>query len=156
MGQLVTVVELQEKLSPLRGKSKIVFTNGCFDILHVGHVRYLQQAKSLGDLLVIGLNADASVKRLKGPDRPIQSQADRAEVLCALNCVDFVCVFDQDTPYDLIKSIRPNILVKGGDWPVEKIIGSDVVLATGGKVQSLPFHEGRSTTKILEKILSLG
>lgn len=140
----------------LRTNRKIVFTNGCFDILHVGHIRYLQQAQSLGDCLVVGLNSDASVKRLKGPTRPVQTELDRAEILASLACVDYVCLFTEDTPLELIRLVQPDFLVKGGDWSVDKIVGSDLVQARGGKVQSLPFHQGRSTSSIVNKIISLG
>lgn len=131
---------------------KIVFTNGCFDILHKGHVAYLNEAKSLGDLLVLGLNSDASVKRLKGSERPINSEMDRKFVLENLKAVDFVEIFTEDTPYNLINKIQPDILVKGGDWPVEKIVGHDIVFAKGGNVYSLNFVDGYSTTRIIEKI----
>lgn len=130
---------------------KVVFTNGCFDLLHVGHVRYLQEAKTLGDQLVVGVNSDASVKRLKGESRPIQSESDRAEILLALKAVDGVAIFTEDTPLELIKKITPDILVKGGDWSVDQIVGADHVLDSGGKVLSLNFIDGKSTTKIIEK-----
>lgn len=133
-------------------KKQVVFTNGCFDLLHIGHVRYLQEARKQGDLLVVGLNSDASVKRLKGPQRPIQNESDRAEILAALACVDYVIIFNEDTPLELIKAIMPQVLVKGGDWKPETIVGSDVVLAAGGKVLSLNFVDGRSTTSIINKI----
>lgn len=131
---------------------KIVFTNGCFDIIHAGHILYLEEARSLGDVLVIGLNSDKSVKRLKGKDRPINSVEDRALVLSALSMVDYVVVFEEDTPYKLIKNIKPDILVKGGDWSVEDIIGADIVLATGGVVKSLSYKEGRSSSEIISKM----
>ena len=131
---------------------KVVFTNGCFDILHVGHVRYLQEARDLGDFLVVGLNSDASVKRLKGESRPIVNEADRQEVLSALRSVDAVLLFGEDTPYELISRVKPDILVKGGDWKPESIVGSDLVLARGGKVLSLAFVDGSSTTNIVSKI----
>jgi len=134
---------------------KIVFTNGCFDLIHRGHIEYLNHAKSLGDILIIGLNSDDSVQRLKGVDRPINYQQDRAIVLDNLKCVDYVCIFGEDTPYELIKIIQPDILVKGGDWAVEDIVGSDIVLKRGGKVRSLQFIEGKSTTDIIEKIRNL-
>jgi rfaE bifunctional protein nucleotidyltransferase chain/domain len=130
---------------------KIVFTNGCFDILHAGHVTYLAEARALGDLLVVGLNSDASVKRLKGAERPINDQVARKCVLEGLRAVDLVCIFEQDTPLELIKEIRPNTLVKGGDWRVDQIVGSDFVLKNGGEVKSLAFLNGHSTTKIIEK-----
>jgi rfaE bifunctional protein nucleotidyltransferase chain/domain len=138
-------------MSP-RKPPRVVFTNGCFDILHVGHTRYLRDARALGDLLVVGLNSDASVRRLKGPQRPIQVESDRAELLASLTMVDFVVVFDEDTPDAVIEKISPDILVKGGDWPVEKIAGSKFVLAKGGEVKSLPFHPGHSTTSLIERI----
>lgn len=152
MGSVVSASSLEKELQHLRQQNKkIVFTNGCFDLLHVGHVRYLQQARSLGDILVVGINTDASVKKLKGPSRPIQNEADRAEILSALSCVDYVAHFSEDTPLELIKKVLPDILVKGGDWKPENIVGSDVVLARGGKVQSLQFIDGRSTTSLIEK-----
>lgn len=142
--------ELLKILSPLRQGKKLVFTNGCFDLLHVGHIRYLQQARQLGDMLFVGLNADASVKRLKGPERPIQNESDRAEIMAALACVDFVSVFPEDTPEELIKLVRPDILVKGGDWAIDKILGGPFVQSYGGKVMSLILVDGKSTTKIIE------
>jgi rfaE bifunctional protein nucleotidyltransferase chain/domain len=131
---------------------KIVFTNGCFDILHSGHVLYLHEAKSNGDILVLGLNSDDSVKRLKGNDRPINNEFDRAIVLAALASVDYVIIFSQDTPYEMISAIKPDVLVKGGDWAVEDIVGHDVVVAKGGIVKSLMFSEGKSTTKIIQEL----
>ena len=133
---------------------KIVFTNGCFDIIHAGHVQYLQQAKNQGDILIVGLNSDNSVKRLKGANRPINNQQDRKIVLEALRSVDYVIIFDEDTPYNLIKQINPDVLVKGGDWRVDEIVGSDIVLKNGGEVKSLLFIDDTSTTSIIEKILS--
>ena len=130
----------------------IVFTNGCFDILHRGHVTYLNEAKKLGDLLVVGLNSDASVKRLKGETRPVNSEQDRKFVLQNLKSVDFVEIFEDDTPLELIKAIMPNILVKGGDWKVEQIVGSREVIDNGGNVYSLNFVDGFSTTKIINSI----
>jgi len=144
---------LLENLKPLRARGKkLVFTNGCFDILHIGHVRYLQEAKKCGDILVVALNSDASVRELKGPARPLQNEQDRAEILDALNAVDHTLIFDQATPLDLIKILVPDVLVKGGDWPIEQIIGSEFVLSQGGQVRSLKFVEGRSTTNVVEKI----
>ncbi len=130
----------------------LVFTNGCFDIIHRGHVEYLNQAKSLGKSLIIGLNSDASVRKIKGEGRPINNQTDRAFVLSNLKCVDAVIIFDEDTPYNLIKALRPDFLVKGGDWREEQIIGSDVVKNYGGKVFSLKFVDSYSTTSIIDKI----
>lgn len=134
---------------------KIIFTNGCFDILHVGHLRYLQQARQLGDYLFVGLNSDESVKGLKGPQRPIQTQEERAEILLGLSCVDAVSIFGEPTPIELIEKVRPDFLVKGGDWPIEKIVGHEFVQSYGGVVQSLPFVPGRSSTGLIEKIQKL-
>ena len=133
---------------------KTVFTNGCFDILHVGHARYLKEAASLGDLLVVGLNTDNSVRNLKGPTRPIVPENERAEMLCHLTVVDAVVLFDEETPLKLIEAINPQVLVKGGDWSVDEIVGSDTVIKNGGLVRSLSLTEGRSTTNIVDKILS--
>lgn len=142
---------LEEFLLENKGK-RIVFTNGCFDILHRGHVTYLAEAKKLGDLLVVGLNSDASVKRLKGPERPINSEEDRKYVLSQLKSVDFVEIFDEDTPLNLILKVRPKILVKGGDWKIDQIVGAKEVIADGGDVFSLNFVDGYSTTSIIKKI----
>lgn len=131
---------------------KLVFTNGCFDIIHAGHVQYLAEAAALGDILIMGLNSDASVKRLKGEERPINCQQDRKIVLEGLVSIDLVFIFDEDTPYELIKAIQPDILVKGGDWTPDQIVGSDLVLAKGGEVKSLSFKPGNSTTAIVEKL----
>lgn len=134
---------------------KIVFTNGCFDILHVGHVSYLEEAARLGDVLVIGLNSDASVRKLKGPRRPLNNQTARARVLSALESVDFVVLFSEDSPEKLIKTIRPHFLVKGGDWKKENIVGSTFVESYGGKTLSIPFIKGFSTTGLIQKITHL-
>ena len=131
---------------------KIVFTNGCFDILHVGHKRYLEQASELGDIFIIGVNSDASVRRLKGPGRPVNSEQDRMEILSALSFVDYVVLFDEETPYELIKKIQPDVLVKGGDYTVDKVVGRDIVEARGGRVELIPFVDGKSTTSIINKI----
>ena len=133
---------------------KIVFTNGCFDILHVGHKRYLEQASALGDIFVIGVNSDDSVRRLKGASRPINSEQDRMEILSALGFVDYVVLFDEDTPYELIKKVQPDVLVKGGDYTVDQVVGKDIVEARGGRVELIKFVEGKSTTKIINKINS--
>ena len=130
----------------------IVFTNGCFDILHVGHIRYLQEAAKLGELLIVGLNSDDSVKRLKGPDRPINNEFERAEMLCALAFVDYVTIFEDDTPLELIRAIQPDILVKGGDYDPNEVVGKKEVEERGGKLVLIPFVEGKSTTRIIEKI----
>lgn len=132
-----------------RESGKIVFTNGCFDILHLGHVEYLATARSLGDLLIVGLNSDRSVKRLKGEDRPVNPEYARASILAALEFVDYVVLFDEDTPYDLIEAIKPDVLVKGGDYNIDNIVGADLVLANGGKVEIVPLVEGFSTSKII-------
>lgn len=155
MGKVVPREQIKKYLASQRDGRRVVFTNGCFDLLHVGHVRYLQDARALGDMLVVGLNADASVRELKGPTRPVQPEGDRAEILAALACVDVVVVFTEQTPLNLIKDVMPQLLVKGGDWAVDKIVGSDVVLASGGEVRSLPFHPGRSSSSIMAKIQSL-
>jgi rfaE bifunctional protein nucleotidyltransferase chain/domain len=131
----------------------IVFTNGCFDILHLGHVNYLKEAKSLGTKLIVATNSDASVSKLKGKHRPIQNEESRINILAALDAVDAVTIFYEDTPYELITLLSPHVLVKGGDWKVEQIVGSDVVLNNGGKVLSLQFIEGYSTTNIEQKII---
>lgn len=133
-------------------RKKVVFTNGCFDILHRGHIDYLSKAKSLGDILVVGLNDDASVRRLKGSQRPIVDQQDRAEVLAALKSVDYVCVFSEDTPNEIISALVPDVLVKGADWPLEKVVGKSIVEAAGGSVQTIEFLPNRSTSTIIAKI----
>lgn len=142
---------LEEFLSKNKDK-RIVFTNGCFDIIHKGHVTYLNEAKKLGDLLVIGLNSDASVKRLKGPERPINNETDRQYVMSQLKPVDFVEIFTEDTPLNLILKVQPKILVKGGDWKIEQIVGGKEVVENGGEVYSLNFVNGYSTTNIIHKI----
>lgn len=154
MGKVVTKEEFVSLRTKIKKKT-IVFTNGCFDILHPGHVDYLNRAKKLGDILVVGLNSDASVRRLKGPTRPVNKEQDRALVLSNLRSVDYVIIFEEDTPYELIKAVEPDFLVKGGDWPVDKIVGADIVCQKGGKVLSLNFLPGYSTTAIIERILRL-
>ena len=137
-----------------RGK-KVVFTNGCFDLLHPGHVRYLEEARSLGDALVVGVNTDASAKRLyKGPGRPVTPEGDRARVVAALTCVDRVVLFGEDTPLELITALKPDVLVKGGDYQLSEIVGREVVENWGGRVLALPFVPGYSTTELLERIRS--
>ncbi|MBK8982697.1 MAG: D-glycero-beta-D-manno-heptose 1-phosphate adenylyltransferase [Ignavibacteria bacterium] len=131
---------------------KLVFTNGCFDILHKGHVSYLNQAKLLGDYLIVGVNSDKSIKKLKGDDRPVNSELDRAFILDNLKSVDFVTIFNEDTPYELIKLLLPDCLVKGGDWKEKDIVGSDIVKANKGKVVSLNFINNYSSSSIIEKI----
>lgn len=134
---------------------KVVFTNGCFDILHEGHLRYLAAARDLGNVLVVGVNSDASVRRLKGPERPVNSESSRLLMLAGLVVTDLVVSFDEDTPLELIRELEPDVLVKGGDWTEDRIVGSDLVRARGGEVYSLPFHEGFSTTGLIGKIRSL-
>lgn len=131
---------------------KIVFTNGCFDVLHFGHVHYLLEARKLGDVLVIGLNNDESVRRLKGPTRPINGEKERAFVLAALACVDYVTLFEEDTPEELIKTVQPDVLVKGGDYALDQIVGADFVRRNGGTVTTIPFVEGYSSTHIIEQL----
>jgi D-beta-D-heptose 7-phosphate kinase/D-beta-D-heptose 1-phosphate adenosyltransferase len=137
----------------LRAEGKtVVFTNGVFDLLHPGHVRYLKAARSLGDALIVGLNADASVRRNKGPSRPLNPERERAEVLAALACVDAVVIFDEDTPAEIIRALQPDILVKGADWPADQIVGRDTVEARGGRVVLVPVEQGYSTTSIVERV----
>ena len=145
---LAAIIDEERK----RGK-RVVFTNGCFDLLHVGHVKYLQKARSFGDLLVLGLNSDASVRRLKGDKRPLIGEEERAHLLAALDCIDYVTLFDEDTPLELIKSVKPMVLVKGGDYSPEGVVGKDVVESYGGRVELVEFVDGKSTTNIIEKIL---
>jgi rfaE bifunctional protein nucleotidyltransferase chain/domain len=136
-----------------RGAGKtIVFTNGCFDILHHGHLDYLARAADLGNVLVVGVNTDASVQRLKGPERPLNKEADRLFGLASLLCVDAVCLFDEDTPEELIREVRPGVLAKGGDYTVDTIVGADFVQAQGGRVEIIPFVDGYSTTSLIERI----
>lgn len=146
--------EAKKFLNKNKGK-KIVFTNGCFDILHSGHISYLNDAKNLGDLLFVGMNSDSSVKTLKGDERPINDERERKIILENLKSVDFVELFSDQTPIDLIKEVSPDYLVKGGDWPIEQIVGHEFVIENGGIVKSLPFKDGFSTTCIIEKIKNL-
>lgn len=148
--------QLLSSLADERTKGKrIVFTNGCFDLMHIGHTRYLQAARALGDILVVGVNSDASVRTLnKAPDRPIVPQEQRAEVLGALGCVDFVVIFEESDPLQLITAVQPDVLVKGGDWGIDRIIGRDIVEARGGVVKTIPLVPGISTTGLLQQIRS--
>jgi D-glycero-beta-D-manno-heptose 1-phosphate adenylyltransferase len=131
---------------------RIVFTNGVFDLLHPGHLRYLQQSRGLGNTLVVGVNSDRSVRAIKGESRPVTPEQERAEILAALACVDVVVLFDEDTPYALIARLQPDVLVKGADWPEEAMVGRDIVEARGGRVVRVPFEPGYSTTNVIEKI----
>lgn len=155
MGRLVTLNELLRlRETWRRAGQRLVFTNGCFDILHRGHVEYLQQARTHGDILVVGLNSDESVARLKGEGRPIVPQEDRAVILAALACVDYVVYFAQDTPDELIRTLAPEVLVKGADYQVNEIVGHDVVQAAGGQVVRIPLTPGRATRDIIATILA--
>ncbi len=134
---------------------KVVFTNGCFDIIHLGHIDYLEKARNLGDKMIVALNTDESVSKLKGPERPIVNQEARARMMAAFSFVDAVVMFDEETPLDLIKAIKPDILVKGSDYLTENIVGADIVMSNGGSVETVDLVEGYSTTKIIEKIKQL-
>ena len=147
---------LKDKLETLRQEGKkIAFTNGCFDILHVGHVRYLREASKTADVLVLALNSDSSVRSIKGIKRPLVPEQERAEVLAALEFIDFVTIFDELTPLELITYLKPDFLIKGGDWPEEKVVGREEIKQWGGKVAIIPEVEGKSTTNIVEKIRKL-
>ncbi|HIP43703.1 MAG TPA: D-glycero-beta-D-manno-heptose 1-phosphate adenylyltransferase [Aquifex aeolicus] len=153
---LVSLERLLEILKEEKRKGKVVvFTNGCFDVIHAGHVDYLEKAKKLGDILVVGLNSDYSVRRIKGEKRPIIPQEMRAKVLSSLKPVDYIVIFEEDTPAKLIDAIKPDVLVKGGDWPLEKIVGKDFVESYGGKALTIPFEYDISTSQIIEKIIKL-
>ncbi len=155
MDSQTKIISAEDLADHRAAEAVVVFTNGCFDILHPGHVDYLARARALGTCLVVGLNSDASVARLKGPTRPVNDQRSRARVLAALECVDYVIIFDEDTPQVLIQRVRPDVLVKGGDWSVENIVGRDLVEARGGRVLSIPLLPGHSTSAIIERILQL-
>lgn len=154
MPKVLSLPALRRRLAAdRRAGQRIVFTNGVFDLIHPGHVRYLRAARRLGERLVVGINSDRSVRRLaKGPERPLVRQRDRAEVLAALEMVDYVVIFGQDTPYEVIRALRPDVLVKGGDWTVDRIVGADLVLARGGAVRSLRFAPGYSTTSLVRRM----
>ncbi len=155
MQKIFSGERLAEHLARLRRQGKrIVFTNGCFDLIHVGHVSTLAQAKTFGDILVVGINTDASVKRLKGDKRPILDQTSRLILLAALEVVDYVTTFEEDTPLTLIRTLQPHILVKGGDWKTETVVGKEVVEHTGGRVVTVRYQDGFSTTKLIERILA--
>lgn len=149
---LVVRSNVSQFCEAIRNQKRIVFTNGCFDLLHVGHVRYLQEARALGDYLFVGLNSDSSVKAIKGPTRPVQTQEDRAEILLALKSVDAVSLFSEETPLELLKLVKPQFLVKGADWDINKIVGKDFVESYGGQVKQITFVPGRSTSNIISKL----
>lgn len=152
---IVSLPELVTRVAGLKQAGKrIVFTNGCFDILHVGHVRYLKSARGLGDALIVGLNNDASVRKIKGEKRPIVPERERGEILSSLRFVDYVVLFDEPDPYNTIAAIKPDILVKGGDWSPENIIGRDIVESYGGEVRTIPFIEGASSSRIIDDIVT--
>jgi D-beta-D-heptose 7-phosphate kinase/D-beta-D-heptose 1-phosphate adenosyltransferase len=156
MNKILERTALKDKLEELRKKGKkIAFTNGCFDILHVGHVRYLREAKKTADVLVLALNSDSSVRSIKGEKRPLMNEKERAEILAALECIDFVTIFQELTPLELINYLKPDILIKGGDWPEEKVVGREEIKKWGGRVAIIPEVEGKSTTNIVEKIKKL-
>jgi rfaE bifunctional protein nucleotidyltransferase chain/domain len=154
MAKILSIDQLLRERELLgRQGRRVVFTNGCFDLLHPGHIRYLQEARRLGDALIVALNSDRSVRELKGERRPILNQNERSEVMAALGCVDYVTIFDASTPREIIAALLPDVLVKGGDWDIDRIIGRDEVEAAGGKVLSLPFVEGCSTSDVIERIV---
>jgi len=148
---MTSLLQLKIKEYKAQGK-KVVFTNGCFDLIHLGHIHYLAEAKELGDILIVGVNSDASVRRIKSADRPIKDEQSRMAIIQSLKMVDRAILFEEDTPLELIKSIVPDVLVKGGDWAIDQIVGSEIVLAHGGVVKSLSFIDGYSSTALIEKI----
>ncbi|MCH8055095.1 MAG: D-glycero-beta-D-manno-heptose 1-phosphate adenylyltransferase [Deltaproteobacteria bacterium] len=152
-GKIRELHELKGIVAKAKAKGKtIVLTNGCFDLLHRGHLHLLKEAKKLGDLLIVAMNSDRSVRKIKGPDRPILPEEERAELIAALEMVDYVTSFDNPDPYGVIKELRPNVLVKGGDWDKDKIVGTEVVKGDGGEVAVVPYLEGYSTTQIIERM----
>ncbi len=154
MGRIVSIDEIVEIRNKLKAEGKkVVFTNGCFDILHRGHVEYLAKAKELGDVLIVGLNSDSSVRQIKGDGRPIVPQEDRAIILSNLSSVDYVVIFDELTPYELISKVVPDVLVKGSDWSVENVVGKDIVEANGGRVVLIELTPDRSTTNIIKTVI---
>lgn len=153
--KVVSLLKLKAIVTKLKARKKrIVFTNGCFDIVHIGHVKYLEKASHFGDILIVGINSDRSIKNIKGPKRPIVEQSDRARVIAGLGCVDYVSVFDEATPIKLIKAIKPDVLVKGADWELNKMVGADYIKSYGGKAVSIPLVKGRSTSNIIRRIAS--
>jgi D-beta-D-heptose 7-phosphate kinase/D-beta-D-heptose 1-phosphate adenosyltransferase len=154
MGEIINVQQLSRSRARMRStRKRVVFTNGTFDIIHRGHVEYLQAAKKLGDVLIVGLNTDASIRRIKGKGRPVNKNTDRAIVLASLGCVDYVCFFGEDTPQTLINKLVPDVLVKGADWNVVDIVGKDIVEQHGGTVRTIRLTRGRSTTNTIERVL---
>jgi rfaE bifunctional protein nucleotidyltransferase chain/domain len=152
-GKVKSLDELKRIADQARRDGKtVVLTNGCFDLLHRGHVHILREAKALGDILIVAINSDRSVRAIKGPSRPVLSESDRTELLAAMEMVDYVALFDEPDPYDLIAAVRPNVLVKGGDWGSDQIVGADIVKRNGGKVAVIPYLKGFSTTEIIERI----
>lgn len=153
MGRLVKRTDLPQLLAELKSKGEtVVTTNGCFDILHVGHVRYLQKTKTFADNLLVCLNSDSSVKQIKGPDRPINNENDRAEILCALECVDYVVLFDETTPQNLLCEIKPDVHTKGADYTLETLPEAKSIMENGGRIEFISFVEGKSTTNVIKKI----
>ena len=153
MGKLIEQSKIEELTNQIKKQGKtIVATNGCFDILHVGHVRYLKKSEEFGGVRILGMNSDASVRSIKGPNRPINNEFDRAEVLCALNSVDYVVLFDEDSPRDLLELIKPNVYTKGADYTLKTLPEADVILKNNGWVEFIDFVEGKSTTKIIDKM----
>ncbi|MCE5281729.1 MAG: D-glycero-beta-D-manno-heptose 1-phosphate adenylyltransferase [Deltaproteobacteria bacterium] len=156
MKKVLSRADLKREVERLRAEGKrIAFTNGCFDILHVGHCQYLREARKQGDLLILALNSDASVRAIKGPKRPLVPQQERAEIVASLEAVDYVTIFDESTPLELIELFRPDVLVKGADWKEEDVVGGDAVRSWGGRVVLIPMTEGASTTNIVERILQV-
>lgn len=152
-GKVKSLDDLKRIADQARRDGKtVVLTNGCFDLLHRGHVHILREAKALGDILIVAINSDRSVRAIKGPSRPVLSESDRTELLAAMEMVDYVALFDEPDPYDLIAAVRPNVLVKGGDWGSDQIVGADIVKRNGGKVAVIPYLKGFSTTEIIERI----
>lgn len=153
MGQVIKRDDIKKLVADLKAHGKtIVTTNGCFDILHVGHVRYLQATKAFADVMIVCLNSDVSVKKIKGPDRPINNENDRAEILCALECVDYVVLFDESSPVDLLCEIKPDVYTKGADYTIETLPEAKPVMQNGGRVEFISFVEGKSTTNVIKKI----
>lgn len=150
--KILKIDRLANVLNEVRGHKKIVFTNGCFDLVHLGHIDYLEKSKALGDILVVGLNSDKSINRIKGEHRPIIDEVSRARLLAALQFVDYVVLFDEDTPIELIKSIKPDILAKGNDYDISNIVGAEIVLSNGGKVETIDLVPGFSTSRLIEII----